>query len=171
MIMLLGIKELNSVPLIKQSVNLFTSLTGAFKTSHDSSIMVYRGLNNPLHKNIFVDTMTSKSNTFMSTSCTYETAISYAMGEEDGLIFRIIIPANTKICPIFLSTQIKFEKELLLNYGSVFYVLESSRPYLYTTGCKEEETLMETFIDTIDLLLVDQHMPNVSFDTSLIPIS
>jgi hypothetical protein len=87
-------------------------------------IILYRGITNkPLYKNkSFI-----QINYFLST--TIDEMVAEKFKDQRGYFIKIYVPEGSKICPIFNYSKIDTEKEVLLLYGSVFYVKDIDDDY------------------------------------------
>ncbi len=95
----------------------YYSMKKCFLTKFDHNIVLYRGIKSVPDLKV-KDVIQNEC--FVSTSCDINVAKGFA--GEYGSIFSIEVPANTYICPMYLSTHYYNEYEILLPNDSCFYV-------------------------------------------------
>jgi hypothetical protein len=97
----------------------FSKLNSCFIYTAETNIIVYRGLDRKIlyQKGTFI-----QSKIFMSTSINKNYVINHFAKSPKYTFITIYIPKGSKICPFFDISIFSQEEEILLKYGSVFYV-------------------------------------------------
>ena len=99
--------------------NFYYSLKSCIVQSIDKPFIVYRGIS--FKYNFTINTFV-RINNFVSTSLDYGVAQRFSKGETIMIIF---IPPNTNFCQLNNNTNFE-ESEILLDSGSVFYVIKKN---------------------------------------------
>lgn len=94
-------------------------LRSCFKTEFDRDIVVYRAINSNVHHKVGE---IIEMNYFVSTSVDRDQTVYFLDDSEfrDAIIYHIIVPRGTKVCPIVLSSEYPEEREILLPFGSIY---------------------------------------------------
>jgi len=96
--------------------NVFKDLYSCSKHKYDNNLIVFRGITSTVD---YKEGSFIQSNTFVSTTLLKK--ITNTFGGNITLL-KIYIPKHTKVCPLYADSQLKNEAEILLKYGTVFYV-------------------------------------------------
>ena len=147
---------------VKYVKYIFTTLQTCFKTiKYDKNIVVYRGISDFNETDYRTGSMI-KNTIFWSTTANLAVALNFAT-TKNAVVFRILIPINTYICPIFELSQYPYEEEILLNYGSTFYVTKSK----YNTTVPDSNGKTYAFIDLVLLhtQIIDIEFPDVDINS------